>query len=400
MNTVLYIAKRYAFSKSKTKAINIITRISSIGIVVSSMALFVVLSVFSGLENFALSFSNVIDPDLVIEPVKGKTITITDEQLSTLKATKDIVSFSKIIEDRVVFTYGDKQLVSYLKAVDEHYIKTVDITNHLPYGTWFSETSNDVVVGNGLANELSAGTFSNDKLLEAIAMKPGSGIITNPEDAYTKLPLFIVGVYSLQNVETDNKYVYSNIKVGQDLLGYANNEVSKIEVKLQPNAKETAVVRTLKEIFGNSIKIKNRSQLNEGLYKMLKTESLAIYLIFTLIIIVTLFCLTGALIMIILEKKDNIKTLYDIGFSRKSIQKVFLYQGLILAIGGTFLGLLLGGIITALQQQFGFVKISDNFAYPIIFKFENIVKVVATLSILGTIASLIAASRIKVLMNK
>src|SRR5690606_2393572 len=194
-----YIAKRYAFSKSKTKAINIITRISAIGIVVSSMALFVVLSVFSGLENSLLSFTNEIDPDLVLLPSKGKSLKLTHQQKNQLKDLT--ISYSKIIEDRVVFTYGDKQIVAVIKAVDSNYPKITGITNHILHGKWLQPNTNDAVLGNVLANELSAGMYSNDKLLEVLAMKPGNGLITMPSDAYVKLPLYPSGIYSLNNID-------------------------------------------------------------------------------------------------------------------------------------------------------------------------------------------------------
>lgn len=399
MNTVFYIAKRYAFSKSRTKAINIITRISAIGIVVSSMALFVVLSVFSGLEHFALSFTNIIDPDLVISPSKGKTITVSPAQKQQLQNLKEVASFSEVVEDRVIFTFGDKQLVARIKAVDSNYVKTVDIAAHIPYGKWVQPNSMDAVMGNGLANELSAGTYSNDKLLQVLAMKPGKGIITTAEDAYIKLPLYTSGIYSLNNVETDHKYIYTDIRIGRDLLGLNPDQVSKIEFRLKDPNDEKRVSESLKELFGKDLTVKNRSQLNDSLYKMLKTESLAIYLIFTLIIIVTLFCLTGALIMIILEKKEHIKTLYDIGFTNRNLKKIFLYQGLILSVGGTIAGLCLGIAVTLLQQHFGWIKISEDFPYPIVFKWENGLLVMLTIIILGTIASYIAAGRIKILMK-
>lgn len=399
MNTVFYIAKRYAFSKSKTKAINIITRISAIGIIVSSMALFVVLSVFSGLENSLVSFTNVIDPDLVVLPSKGKSINVTTNQQEKLKSLSKIASYSNIIEERVIFTFGDKQIVAILKAVDQNYPKTVAITENIIHGKWIQPNTNDAVMGNVLANELSAGMFSNDKLLEVLAMKPGKGMITMPEDAYIKLPLYPAGIYSLNNIETDNKYIYADINVGKDLLSFKENEFSKIEFKLENRTTERALTSALKDIFPNET-IKNRSQLNEGLYKMLKTESLAIYLIFTLIIIVTLFCLTGALIMIILEKKAHIKTLYDIGFTQKKLKRIFLYQGLILSVGGVVIGLILGITITLLQQHFGLVKIADDFPYPIVFSWKNGVLVTVTIIILSIIASYIAASRIKILMNE
>ena len=400
MNPVFYIAKRYAFSKSKTKAINIIARISAIGIIVSSMALFVVLSVFSGLESLTLSFSNAIDPDLVVLPKTGKKIVITDSQNEDLQNLREVATFSKIIEDRVVFTYGDKQIVANIKAVDSNYINVIPILDYIVYGEWFREYSNEVVLGNGLVMELSAGLYSNDKILEVLAMKPGTGVITMPENAYIRLPLFQSGTYGMRNDATDFKYVYADFNIGKDLLGFENNQVSKIEFKLENAKNESVVSASLKDIFGDHIVIKNRAQLNEGLYKMLQTESLAVYLIFTLIIIVTLFSLTGSLIMTILEKKDHIKTLSDIGFSMVNLKQIFLYQGLILSFGGAVLGLILGMVITLLQQYFGWIKVFEDQPYPVVFKWENGLLVFVTLIVLGTIASYIAANRIKIIMKK
>lgn len=397
MNAVFYIAKRYAFSKSKTKAINIITRIASIGIVVSSMALFVVLSVFSGLERYALSFTNLIDPDLVVLPTSGKSFELSTSQEQRLKSSTNIKAFSKIIEDRVIFTYGDKQIVAVIKAVDSNYVHTVAVTDYIVYGHWIQPNTNDAVLGNGLANELSAGMYSNDKLLEVLAMKPGKGLISMPEDAYVKLPLYPSGIYSLRNIETDNKYIYTDLRVGRDLFNYNPQQFSKIELKLQGSVK--AATSELQNIFPD-LQIKNRSQLNESLYKMLKTESLAIYLIFTLIIIVTLFCLTGALIMIILEKKEHIKTLHHLGFTLKEIKKIFLYQGLILSGTGITIGLFLGIVITLAQQHFELIEVSEGLPYPIVFNWNNGLLVVCTIIVLSVIASNIAASRIKILMNK
>lgn len=397
MNAVFYIAKRYAFSKSKTKAINIITRIASIGIIVSSMALFVVLSVFSGLERYALSFTNLIDPDLVVLPTSGKSFELSTSQEQQLKTSTNIKAFSKIIEDRVIFTYGDKQIVAVIKAVDSNYVHTVDVTDYIVYGHWIQPNTNDAVLGNGLANELSAGMYSNDKLLEVLAMKPGKGLISMPEDAYVKLPLYPSGIYSLRNIETDNKYIYTDLRVGRDLFNYNPQQFSKIELKLQGSVK--AATSELQNIFPD-LQIKNRSQLNESLYKMLKTESLAIYLIFTLIIIVTLFCLTGALIMIILEKKEHIKTLHHLGFTLKEIKKIFLYQGLILSGIGITIGLFLGIVITLAQQHFELIEVSEGLPYPIVFNWNNGLLVVCTIIVLSVIASNIAASRIKILMNK
>src|SRR5690606_11839643 len=135
-------------------------------------------------------------------------------------------------------TYGDKQIVAVIKAVDSNYPKITGITNHILHGKWLQPNTNDAVLGNVLANELSAGMYSNDKLLEVLAMKPGSGLITMPSDAYVKLPLYPSGIYSLNNIDVDNRYIYTDINVGKDLLLFGPNEYSKIEFKLENDVSE------------------------------------------------------------------------------------------------------------------------------------------------------------------
>lgn len=337
MNTTFYIARRYAFSKSKTKAINIISRIATLGIIVSSMALFVVSSVFSGLEDYSLSFTNAMDPDLIALPEKGKSFLVDKDQFSRLEVIKDIEAHVPVVEERVVFTFNNKQVVAVIKAVDSTYTEVTDINTAISAGNWLMPHTNQAVVGNLLAESLSMGMYSNDNLLEVLAMKPGEGMISTPDEAYNKIPLYTSGIYSLGNIETDAKYIFTDIHVGQSLLNWESNRFSSLEFRLKETAQEQNVIKELQSIFGDQLIYKNRAQINESLFKMLKTESLAIYLIFTLVIIVTLFCLTGSLIMIILEKQPHLKTLSDLGLSIRSIKNIFLFQGLILLLAAPFL---------------------------------------------------------------
>ncbi len=396
MTTVFYIARRYAFSKSKTKAINIITLISSIGIMVSSMAMFVVLSVFSGLENYSLSFVNSMDADLSAMPASGKFFSVTESDLKKVNSIAGVQASAKVVEERVVFTFNTKQLVATLKAVDENYLSVADITPHLIGGQWLEPHTQQVVLGNSFANALSVGMFSNTHVLEVLAMKPGKGMISTPEEAYTKLPLYPSGIYAFNNVEADARYVYADISLGQQLLGWNPDQVSRLELKLKPDASEKEVTKALQEVFKNKLLVKDRVALNSSLYKMLQTERLAIYLIFSLVIMVTLFCLAGALIMIILEKKEHFKTLSDMGFTLPQLRRIVLYQGLILSIGGAFIGVLSGFVFAYLQSHFQFITISEGLPYPVALKWENFVIVGVTLIILGFLASFLASSRLRI----
>ncbi|KRD62924.1 hypothetical protein ASE40_03790 [Flavobacterium sp. Root935] len=393
MNFPLYIAKRYIFSSSKNNAINIINRIASMGIIVGTMALFVVLSVFSGLKVFSLSFTNEIDPDLKLVSTYGKSFLITRDQESQIKKINGVASYTKIIEERVLFLFKDKQQVTYLKGVDSNYAVVNDIKKKLYNGQWLKPDSYQVVIGYGLAQNFSMGILDFENPLQIFAPKPGKGAIENPEEAFNKTDVLPVGIYSISE-DLDSKYVFADLGLVQELLMYKTNQISGIEFKLKENADENAVKTQLNSIFKNKITLKNRAQLNESLYKMLNTENIVVYLIFTLVIIVALFNLVGALIMMILEKKGNLKTLFNLGTEINNLRKIFLLQGTLLSFFGGLIGLILGIILVILQQQYELIMITPTLAYPVVFSLENVLIVMTTIVILGFVASLIASSRV------
>jgi lipoprotein-releasing system permease protein len=393
LNFPLYIAKRYSISTSKNNAINIINRIASVGIIIGALALFVVLSVFSGLKEFSLSFANAIDPDLKLNSTLGKSILITPEQESRIKQIEGIVSYSKIIEERVLFTFDGKQQVTYLKGIDSLFTKVNPVEKNLFNGQWLAPNTNQVVVGYGIAQQFSMGLLDFNRPLEVFVPKPGKGAIENPEQAFNQSDLLPIGIYTV-NEDLDSKYVFADLGLAQELLEYKPNQVSGLEIKIQKGAYENAVIEQLQTIFNNAITVKNRAQLNESLYKMLNTENIAVYLIFTLVIVVALFNLIGALIMMILDKKGNLKTLFNLGVEIKDLRKIFLLQGTLLSVFGGVIGLLLGIGLVVLQQQFELIMITPTMAYPVVFTLENVAIVLATIILLGFIASLIASSRV------
>ncbi len=393
MNLSFYIAKRYAVSFSKNKAINIITGIASVGIIASTMALFVFLSVFSGLKEFSLNFANASDPDLRLETTTGKTFVVNPKQEELLKKSEAITSYSKIIEERVYFMYDNKELVAHIKGVDSRFIQVTDFNNHLYAGEWFENNSENVVVGADISRKLGLGLFDYNNGLEAYAPKPGKGNIENPNEAFNKVLLFPSGIYSI-NEELDSKYVFCSIDLAQNFLGLKNSEITNLEIKLKVGANENQVREELTSIFGKSIKIKNRAQLNDSLYKMLQSENLFIYLFSTLVVILTLFCLAGAIVMIIIDKRDNLKTLYNIGVTQTSIRTIFFTQGIMITMFGLFIGLGLAIGIILLQQHFSFIMITPTMPYPVLFEWQNMLIVIMTIVILGLISSWIASGTV------
>jgi lipoprotein-releasing system permease protein len=357
--------------------------------------MFVVLSVFSGLKDFSLSFSNDFDPDLKIFPAIGKTFTTTEAQEEKLKGILEISNSSKVIEERVLFMFDGKEIVTYLKGVDANFQKVNNVKKTLYQGEWLDQNTTQVVVGYGIAQKLSLGLFDYNNPFEVFVPRPGKGTIETTEEAFNKTNLAPIGVYAISE-DLDSKYVFADLGLAQNLLELKPNQISAIELKLKSNVDQTTVISKIKTIFNNKITVKNRSQLNDSLYKMLNTENIAILLIFTLVVIISLFTLFGALIMMILDKKQNLKTLFNLGVEIQDLRKIFLYQGTLVSFFGGIIGLAIGIIIVLIQQQFQLVMITPTLAYPVGFTFQNVFIVFVTIILLGILASWIASSS----MNK
>ncbi|NHN27360.1 ABC transporter permease [Flavobacterium jejuense] len=393
MNFSFYIAKRYAASFSKNSAINAITIISSIAIVASAMALFVFLSIFSGLREFTLSYSNSSDPDFKIEANQGKSFFLSEKEILELKKNTSILHYSTIIEDRVLFRYDNKEQIATIKGVDSSFTKVSKTSDYLYVGNWLEPNSHQTIIGSEIARKLSLGLFDYQNTLNVYAPKPGKGVIESNENAFNIITLQPVGLFNI-NEDIDSKYVYCDIDIARKLFQFKKNQISSIEFKTNPKTSEEKIIQDLKTIFKNKVKIKTKAQLNDSLYKMLNSENLFIYLFSTLIVILTLFCLAGAIVMIIIDKKENINTLYNIGLTFKEIRNIFFIQGIIITILGLLFGLLLGTILILIQQQFSILMITNTIAYPVTFKPLNILLVIGTIIPLGLISSWIASGRV------
>lgn len=394
MNFPFYIAKRYLFSKSSSNAINIITNIAAIGVVVGAMALFIVLSGFAGLKDFSLQFTSVFDSDLKIIPGNGKTFTFSEDSEEKLKKIEGIAHFSKIIEERVFLSYRDKNDIAYIKGVDTNYGRVNPIDSILIYDSWFIPNQKEVVIGIGTAQKLSLGTRDYGSPLEIYVPKPYSGQKLDPTKVFNKESVLVSGIYEI-NEDLNSKYVFSDVDFARSLLKIDSSQVSSIELKLNPNVSESDIKEMLIEVFSQDVLIKNRIQQNDALYKMLNTENIAVYLIFTLVLIIALFNVIGSIIMMILDKRKNIKTLYNIGADLKDIRKIFFLQGALMTTLGGLLGVLLGVLAVWAQSKFELIHITASLPYPVKLKSVNILIVMGTITILGIVASKIASSRVR-----
>ena len=366
------------------------------GVVVGAMSLFIVLSGFSGLKDFSLQFTNVFDSDIKIVPKSGKTITFSEVQEQQLKNISGILAYSRVIEERIFLQYRGKNHIAFIKGIDKNYEAVNPIDSILYFGSWLVPHKNEVVIGLGTASKLSLGVQDYNDLLEIYVPKPGKGQINalDPSQAFSKELAVASGVYQV-NEDLDSKYVFSDIDFARSLLRLDSTKVTSLELKLYPQASENDVREALMALFSQEVIIKNRIQQNDALYKMLNTENLAVYLIFTLVLIIALFNVIGSIIMMILDKRKNIKTLFSLGATVKEIRSIFFYQGILLTtIGGAF-GVFLGIIAVWAQLKFEFINITASLPYPVKLKVINIVVVIITITVLGVIASKIASGRVR-----
>lgn len=367
--------------------------IASGGVIVASAALLIVLSIFAGLKEYSLDFSNFTDPDLKILPIEGKSFQLSEKEFSTLNAIEGIAITSKIIEERIAIKSENKNLIATLKGVDENYQTVTKIDSMVTQGSWFTKNSNDVVAGWGISNNLSFGIFNYYKPLTIYVPKPGKGQGSSIRSYFNSEIVNNVGLFTI-NENLDNEYIFADIEMARRLLNYNNNQFSSLEIKLNNNNDEGDVVERLEKAFPNKFVIKNREQLNDALFKMLNTENLAVYLIFTLVIIIALFNVIGAIIMMILDRKKSLNTLFNMGAEPRMIKSIFFLQGTLMTVLSGIVGVTIGLLVIYSQIHFEWLMLTQDFPYPVSLKLQDVLIVIVTIFGLGIIASKLASQRI------
>lgn len=363
---------------------------------VGSLVLFIVLSGFSGLKEYSLEYTNIFDSDLKVYPATGKTITFTEAQKKALAAMPEVAAGSQVIEERVFIQFKGKNDMAFIKGVDAKYDLVNPTDSILLSSEWLTPNRSEVVIGYDTSHKLGLGARDYSGLLEVFVPKPGMGQIDplNPSKDFTKQKAVVSGIYFV-NQELNSKYVFSDLGFARSLLSMDSTKISALEIKLAANASVTSAKEKITALFKQDVIIKTRIQQNDALYKMLNTENIAVYLICTLIMIIALFNVIGAIIMMILDKRKNIKTLYNMGATIKEIRSIFFTQGALMTLLGGTLGIILGVIVVWLQATFEFLYITPNLAYPVKLLGLNVVIVFFTISTLGLLAAKIAASRVR-----
>ena len=386
MQVPFFIALRYFFTKSKQSIINLINLVSIGVVIVATASLFIVLSAFSGLKDFGLSFSNSFDPSVRVSASYGKTLLIDSLQLEAINALDEVILASPVLEEKIFLSFNNKNQVAFLKGVEDRYPEVVEIDSLIVSGDWFKNDFDEVIIGGGIANNLSLGVYDYTSFLTLSApkRKGGIGLGKNP---FTKETALVSGIY-FANEQLDKKYLFARVELARRLLQRSQGEYTYLEIRTVENPNLDALKASLKKILSQDITVLNRAQLNAALYKMLNTENLAVYLIFSLIIIIALFNVVGSLIMMFLDKKPQLKILFAMGLRPKEIQRVFFYLGGLICWVGGGIGVLVGALLVFIQNYFPLLYVpGTSLPYPVLFELNNFLIVLFTILILGTLTT-------------
>ena len=386
MRVAFKIAWRYFFSKSRQTIINRINAIALIVIIIASASLLIVLSAFSGLKDFGLSFSNAFDPDYRVTPVQGKTLTIDSIALNQLYSISEINDLAPIIEEKVFLSFKEKNQVAYLKGVGVDYLKVVPGDSLVAVGEWLVPETNGVVVGYGIASALGLGVYDYSSFLN-ISIPRNKTKSAFEKSPFQSISSVVIGLYQISE-DLDKKYIFAPMTFAQELLQYSEEVYSAIELKTKPKTDLKQLKQQIEKILGKEVVVRDRIQLNAALYKMLNTENLVIYLIFTLVLIIAFFNVVGALIMMILDKKPQMRILATMGARSKKLRLVFYLLGMLITVIGGLVGIASASILIAIQSAAPFLYVpGTSLPYPVRLEFKNLVLVFFTLVFLGSIAS-------------
>ncbi|MDN5578872.1 MAG: ABC transporter permease, partial [Chryseobacterium sp.] len=365
-NTAFYIATRYLLAKKGSTAVTFITWLAALAMMVAVTAMFIIISVFSGLEDLNQDLIANLHADLTVKSKQGKTIPDIDKVTKILQSEKEIQHFSKVIEEKVYINFRENGDIANLRGVDSAYILVNPIHKNIFYGSYPSfKYSNEVLIENKLDNRLAIPIGEGSEFATLMMPKPGTGLISKEEDIFNKREIFPSGVFP-GNDQLDNMII-SPIELTWELLDLPKKSAYQIVIKLNNPENADLVKQNLQKLLGNRYDLKTKAEENAAFWKMINTEKLFIYLIFALVIFITTFNLAGAIIILQLDKKEQAKSLISLGMNLKSLRNIYFYTGVLIVLFGIFSGLIIGTAVSYLQISTGFFKAGANtdLAFPV-----------------------------------
>ncbi len=397
MNFSSYIAKRYFFAKTSRNAVNIISGISVSGILVGTLALFIVLSAFNGLEDLVKGFYNTFDPDLKVSLHEGKFFSDEVVPWDELEDLEGLERVSAVLEERVLLTFQNKEYVASLKGIDPSYTLVTGIDSAIVYGEneiFSGKRGVHAVMGIGVSYYLGYDHRAIGDPIQIFVPKTGFKASAMTE-AFSSRSVYPSGIFRVQP-EVDAQYIFTKIDFAQNLLS-RQGELSHLEVKVAEPAQVGRVQKALQQLLGANFKVETREEQQAVFFKVMKTEALFTFLVFALILGIASFTIMGSLSMLMLDKKEHLRTLHALGAEVGTLRQVFFKEGLLISLSGGLLGLVLGVALVYLQQQYGLLQIGSNYAveaYPVALKVKDIFTVGGTVLALSALVSWLTARRL------
>ena len=390
MNLPLFIARRYLFAKKSHNVINTISAISAIGMAIGTAAL-----MYNGFDDLVKSTLSNVEPDILVTPAKGKVFIPEGEAFERLESNPEIKDYYYILEENVFVDYDDHQGVARAKGVDEDYEKDSPLSAHMTNGEFVLHNGQvpRMVAGAGLAYKMGMNPAFLSSAVIYFPARDRNFSLANPAASIESISLRLSGIFSV-NQQIDEELMILPIDQMRQLLGY-EDEVSGIEIRFAEGTSPKALRRTIKAIqkdLGPDFKVLDRFRQNTSLYKMMRYEKAAIFLILIFIIIIIAFNIFGSLTMLIIEKEDDIETFRSLGATGKMLRRTFTLEGWLISLLGLAAGLAIGILFALLQQRFGFIKMPGNFlvsAYPVILQWNDILFTILGVALIGYLIALL-----------
>ncbi|WP_026474117.1 ABC transporter permease [Alkaliflexus imshenetskii] len=394
MKLSLQIAIRYLFAKKSQNIINIISWISVSGVLTGSLGLLVVLSVFNGLHGLIGSLYSSFDPDLKIEPLRGKVFSIDSLDYSSLVAIEGVDAITGVVEDHVLFRFGKRQVPGRIMGVDSLFNRVSSIDSIIVDGQFrlMYHGMYEGVMGYALADQLGVRLNFVTPLMIYAPERTGRINPARPDQSFRSRYLQPSGIYMVSQLDYDAAYTITHIDQARDLFDYDASTFSWMGIKIADGRKVESVKQAVSKLLGNDFRVRNREEQHETFFRMMKVEKLMAYLILSFILLIAIFNVIGTLSMLIFEKRESIGTLRSMGADRQLINRIFLFEGWLISLAGMAGGLLLGSLLVWLQQTFGFIRFhgAGNFvvdAYPVVLRWPDLVTVFVTVSLSGFLAA-------------
>lgn len=399
MHLPLFIARRYLFAKKSHNVINIISAISAVGMAIGTAALIIILSIYNGFDELVKSTLSNVEPDILITPAKGKVFIPEGEAFDRIKANPMIGEYDLILQENVFVDYDGHQGIAKAKGVDSAFEAESPLAEHITNGEFSLHKGQlpQMVVGAGLAYKMGMNPAFLASAELYFPIRDRNFSLANPAASIETVRMRPSGIFSV-NQQIDDDLMIVPIEEMRKLLGY-EEEVSGVEIRLAEGSTAKDIRSAIKHIqkeLGPEFKVLDRFRQNPSLYKMMRYEKAAIYLILIFVIIIIALNIFGSITMLIIEKKDDIETYRSLGATDQMLRRTFTLEGWLISLLGLAAGLVVGIGFSLAQQHFGFIKMPGSFlvnAYPVILQWQDVLDTIAGVALIGYIIALLPVRR-------